>query len=569
VTLGCGWKRLLGAAMIVAVLATVTGCSSSKASGGDSATVRLTAADGGTVSSGGVTVNIPAGALSADTSVRISGSLSLDGKEELAGFTLASDVAATPTTSQGSGSPAAAKGHAPFRVELGNATLTKPAQMTVQVDDSVPKDLAAGDVFAVALDEASRQWVPVESAYDPATRTVTVTTDHFSIWSVVWDRVTAALAAVATSILPGTFLPAQPPTCAQPPAGVKAIVTGGAEGALAYCVDAAPGGSPAPSVLLRVKNFREFAVDVVGQDGATVTVLDPASVSDKVVSWLNAASGVRGKLLEPGGEADIVTPVSPGGSAVAGAAYDTEAFLASGLDLGVSELAFIYGDQGAKSAVDQALKGATDGSSGLACLNGIAEIATPASLGQLVSHDTIKSATGAIYGCLGQLLQQGQLTGLRQFGDIVHLIASMVVVVVGIIQHSVDLAMGNDQPVITITRDAAPDVVLGLANWTFAAQGFGVARPTDVFFGGDPTGIAGQITWTSWGGPVAEGNATAVNEADSVDGTVAGAPQEPAHIVAWDIGTCGGKPAYRKVSWYFAGQHWSPTDYSYDICHPM
>jgi hypothetical protein len=151
----------------------------------------------------------------------------------------------------------------------------------------------------------------------------------------------------------------------------------------------------------------------------------------------------------------------------------------------------------------------------------------------------------------------------------------MIVIVDGIIEHSTDLIAGNGQPGVTITRDAdpvqppAPDVVLGVAKWSSGSQGFGVASPDSILFGGDPTGIVNQITWTSRGGSVAEGDGTAVNEADSVDGTVAGAPREPAHIVAWDIGTCGGKQAYQKVSWYFAGHQWSPTDYSQDICHPL
>jgi hypothetical protein len=334
-------SRLIGVAIVVTLLATLAGCSSSKASGSNSASAHLTAVDGGTVSGAGVTVDIPAGALSADTTVKVDGGPSPNVKTELPGFTLRPDMTSTLATSPSSGAPAAALAHVPFQVELGKATLTKPARMTVSVDDSVPNDLAAADVFAVTLNEASGQWVPVESVYAPATRTVTFTTDHFSIWSVIWDRLTAALAGVAESILPTSFLPAQPPTCTQPPAGVKATVSGGADGALAYCVDAAPAGSSAHSVMLRVKNLRKFAVDVVGQDGATVTIVDPSSVSDEIVSWLNATSGVRGKLLEPGGEADVVTDVSPGGSVVASAAYDTEAFLASGLGLGMSELAII------------------------------------------------------------------------------------------------------------------------------------------------------------------------------------------------------------------------------------
>lgn len=99
------------------------------------------------------------------------------------------------------------------------------------------------------------------------------------------------------------------------------------------------------------------------------------------------------------------------------------------------------------------------------------------------------------------------------------------------------------------------------------AEGFGTVRPKSIFYGGDPTGSVSNITWTSWGGPTAEGDGRAVNEAHSPDGTLAGAPEERAHVVAWDLGTCKGKQVYRKVSWYFAGQTWQASDYSYDLCN--
>jgi hypothetical protein len=108
--------------------------------------------------------------------------------------------------------------------------------------------------------------------------------------------------------------------------------------------------------------------------------------------------------------------------------------------------------------------------------------------------------------------------------------------------------------------------VLGADGWAPDVEGFGVARPSSVFYGGDPTGIVESINWTSWGGATAEGDGIAYNEDDSPDGTVAGAPAEPAHIVAWDLGDCHGRRAYLKVGWYFSRQSWTPGDWSYDIC---
>ena len=120
------------------------------------------------------------------------------------------------------------------------------------------------------------------------------------------------------------------------------------------------------------------------------------------------------------------------------------------------------------------------------------------------------------------------------------------------------------------TTAVTSDPLLGLANWNDTAMGFGVARPDGISYSGVCCGILNDITWSTWGGTIAEGDGTGPNVVHSVDGTNAGAPEEPAHIVAWDLGTCGGKSAYRKVRWYFAGEHWSPTDKSdYDICNPM
>jgi hypothetical protein len=116
---------------------------------------------------------------------------------------------------------------------------------------------------------------------------------------------------------------------------------------------------------------------------------------------------------------------------------------------------------------------------------------------------------------------------------------------------------------------AGTEPVLGLAAALPGSQGFGVARPTGIFGGGDPSGIVSGITWTSWGGAKAEGDGTALNLDDSPGKSVLEATtEEPAHVVAWDLGTCGGKLAYRKVSWYFHGKPWSPNDYSWDICNP-
>jgi hypothetical protein len=82
--------------------------------------------------------------------------------------------------------------------------------------------------------------------------------------------------------------------------------------------------------------------------------------------------------------------------------------------------------------------------------------------------------------------------------------------------------------------------------------GFGQVRPTEISLGGDPTGVLTGIAWQTWGGDTATGTGT---------GTYVGANQsvaqgvaERATVVASDLGTCGGRTAYRFVKWYFPEQ---------------
>jgi hypothetical protein len=96
---------------------------------------------------------------------------------------------------------------------------------------------------------------------------------------------------------------------------------------------------------------------------------------------------------------------------------------------------------------------------------------------------------------------------------------------------------------------AATTAVLGRADRP-AARGLGAARPTVIDLGGaDSTGIVEGVTWQSWDGPTATGTGTAGFVAP--DAPLASAVQETATIIASDLGDCDGRPAYRRVGWYF------------------
>jgi hypothetical protein len=92
-------------------------------------------------------------------------------------------------------------------------------------------------------------------------------------------------------------------------------------------------------------------------------------------------------------------------------------------------------------------------------------------------------------------------------------------------------------------------------------EGFGQVRPATVSRGGDPTSLISAIHWRSWGGAraVGSGRSTYV-----WPGTiVADNPPVGATIVAFQLGTCHGRPSYNAVAWYFPqyGQSFDPDDY--------
>ncbi|GED96369.1 hypothetical protein [Gordonia crocea] len=96
------------------------------------------------------------------------------------------------------------------------------------------------------------------------------------------------------------------------------------------------------------------------------------------------------------------------------------------------------------------------------------------------------------------------------------------------------------------TTSAGGAVVLG--SMPPNGKGYGQERPTTVYTGGVGRARVTDITWTSWGGERAEGTGTGVWLREDRVGTE---QEVPATIVAWDIGTCNGKRAYRKITWYF------------------
>lgn len=116
----------------------------------------------------------------------------------------------------------------------------------------------------------------------------------------------------------------------------------------------------------------------------------------------------------------------------------------------------------------------------------------------------------------------------------------------------------------TAASHAVP--TLGQAIGIFAhGAGFGQVRPSEIFNGGDPTGLVTHIIWESWGGTDAVG--TGQSDYVGPNQSVASGTQESATIIAFRLGMCDGKHMYRAVEWYFPqhGQTFNSHQYE-NIC---
>jgi len=90
--------------------------------------------------------------------------------------------------------------------------------------------------------------------------------------------------------------------------------------------------------------------------------------------------------------------------------------------------------------------------------------------------------------------------------------------------------------------------ILGL-SWGPNQRGYGEPRPASIFNGGDPTGEVNRIEWKRWGSKrsVGWGRGFFVWPGFSV----ANGQRARARVVAFNLGNCGGRRAYRSLVWFF------------------
>jgi hypothetical protein len=78
-------------------------------------------------------------------------------------------------------------------------------------------------------------------------------------------------------------------------------------------------------------------------------------------------------------------------------------------------------------------------------------------------------------------------------------------------------------------------------------------RPKRIFLGGDISGLVSHVHWRRWGRARAVGRGRGwyiPPGSFTADGHYA-----RARLVAWDLGSCGSRRAYRRFEWYFPEYH--------------
>ena len=103
-------------------------------------------------------------------------------------------------------------------------------------------------------------------------------------------------------------------------------------------------------------------------------------------------------------------------------------------------------------------------------------------------------------------------------------------------------------PVVSPKADPYYSQPNGMRN----TKGFGKVKPSTIFYGGDPTGLVCDIHWYRWGGTVARGVGIALYVGRNQ--SVAQGHSAKVNVVASQLGTWDGRPAYDRLTWFFTNQ---------------
>ena len=243
-----------------------------------------------------------------------------------------------------------------YDLRLTGTALRGHASLTVPVPAPRAGGIAAGPNAALLVyyDAAAGRWQPAAAAYNPATRTLSATVGHLSVWSVLQISPQQAL-ATATSALKGFFgvanstQPACPGSGGLTSLGVK--VTSDPGDLVRWCAD---DSRSAP--LLRVTSNRTYALEADYRSDWSASLagsVDPITAaivrSIPALSLKAGGPGVRTSIIPGGQELDVSARADTSGIVLL--APSVEGIIVDALLYGADTLAMTFADiPGAKRA---------------------------------------------------------------------------------------------------------------------------------------------------------------------------------------------------------------------------
>ena len=73
-----------------------------------------------------------------------------------------------------------------YRFQPSGATFSPPITITYTYDEpEIPEGIAEGDLVIALYDEENGKWVEYKSTVDPATNTITIQVNHFSVYGIL------------------------------------------------------------------------------------------------------------------------------------------------------------------------------------------------------------------------------------------------------------------------------------------------------------------------------------------------------------------------------------------------
>jgi hypothetical protein len=419
--------------------------------------------------------------------------------------------------------------------------LASPQTVRLPLAGPVPSGWA---VVVATAETSGGPWTYLPASLSADRRTVIFTTDHHSIFTVIGERLSSLLGFFKTEFLDGlssgATAMASPPSCAGEKAARDGYSVQSSAGPTVYwCF----GEDSSGNRVLRVVNNRQYPLEI-WHPGLTVTE-KPTIDYGSLASLSHVLSG-RESILAPTTEIGYRVSLTPGIPAGVQTVADGFGQSLFALQTGINSLLAILTRFGAGSpskAVTVMNKALGNEACAAAMLAG--------NPGSILSSCLSPKDMADYFGTAGVLLAPlAAAGGLAAFFD-------------SEFQGLHDILTGRDRYAIYL--HAAQDPTLGL-SWGPSSKGYGTVQPSFVYNGGDPSGIVSGITWSSWGEPTATG--TGIAEYVGPNQFVANGTREQAIIVASNLGTCGGAPAYTDLRWYFPseGETFTHPAFHIDAC---